>query len=68
MWGVDSGRKCLSGVPVKETLMPECLNCGSHVTERFCRVFGDNSDNIYRCFECSERRGEVFIPDNENFF
>jgi len=33
--------------------MPECVTCGSHVTEQFARVFGDNSDVVRRCIECS---------------
>jgi len=30
-----------------------CRNCGSHVTKRFARVFGDNSDIPHACPECS---------------
>ncbi|UIP01521.1 hypothetical protein Hbl1158_15405 (plasmid) [Halobaculum sp. CBA1158] len=33
--------------------MPECVTCGSHVTERFARVFGDNRDVVRRCIACS---------------
>ncbi|WP_133412191.1 DUF7563 family protein [Natrarchaeobaculum sulfurireducens] len=34
------------------TTMPECQNCGSHVTARFERVFGDNDGNVHGCREC----------------
>jgi hypothetical protein len=29
-----------------------CEFCGSHVTDRFCRVFGDDDDRVSRCPEC----------------
>ncbi|WP_224333091.1 DUF7563 family protein [Haloprofundus halobius] len=29
-----------------------CLNCGGHVTEQFCRVFGDLDDRVHRCPSC----------------
>lgn len=32
--------------------MPECRNCGSHVTVQFARVFGDNADTVHNCMEC----------------
>lgn len=32
--------------------MRECLNCGSRVTVRFARVFGNNDDEVYGCPEC----------------
>jgi hypothetical protein len=28
------------------------MNCGSKVTQRFARVFGDNEDEIHGCPEC----------------
>jgi DNA-directed RNA polymerase subunit RPC12/RpoP len=31
-----------------------CENCGAHVTPEFTRVFGDNEDRVYSCFECQE--------------
>lgn len=31
----------------------ECHNCGSQVTKRFARVFGDNSDTVRGCLNCS---------------
>ncbi|MXR40354.1 hypothetical protein GRX01_03155 [Halobaculum sp. WSA2] len=33
--------------------MPECVTCGTHVTERFARVFGDNRNVVRRCMDCS---------------
>jgi hypothetical protein len=33
-----------------------CQGCGSYVTERFTRVFGDNEDDVYACLECSTMR------------
>ena len=32
--------------------MPECDNCGSFVTRKFARVFGDNHDNVDGCVSC----------------
>jgi hypothetical protein len=32
--------------------MPECDNCGSFVTPKFARVFGDNHDNVDGCVSC----------------
>ncbi|MFP8954525.1 hypothetical protein ACLI4Z_16385 [Natrialbaceae archaeon A-arb3/5] len=51
-----------------------CRHCGEHVTNRFCRVFGDGSDRAHRCGECDTyarlSRGSaagitVEIPDPE---
>ncbi|RQG91435.1 hypothetical protein EA462_05550 [Natrarchaeobius halalkaliphilus] len=51
-----------------------CLHCGSHVTDRFGRVFGNDLDRTHRCGECDgyarSSRGsaagiEVPIPDPE---
>jgi len=36
--------------------MPECSNCGGHVTEQFARVFGDRDDVVHGCVECSSFR------------
>ena len=33
--------------------MPQCMNCDSHVTNWFARVFGDNDDTVYRCPGCA---------------
>lgn len=30
-----------------------CQNCGSHVSLRFTKVFGDNDDIVHACFHCS---------------
>lgn len=32
--------------------MPECENCGSHVTNDFHRVFSDNNGVLHGCIEC----------------
>ncbi|RKD94741.1 hypothetical protein ATJ93_1583 [Halopiger aswanensis] len=51
-----------------------CLHCGSFVTDRFRRVYGDDADRAHRCSECDSyprlSRGsaagkEVEIPDPE---
>lgn len=43
--------------PEPETEPPgRCQECGSHVSEQFRRVFGDNDDTVYSCLECSTRR------------
>ena len=33
----------------------ECLHCGAYVSDRFCRVHGDNDDEVHRCPECDCR-------------
>ncbi|WP_258302789.1 DUF7563 family protein [Haloferax larsenii] len=52
-----------------------CLNCGSHVTSDFRRVYGDSEDRVHRCRECDTlvrlHRGsgaglEVKIPDPQH--
>ena len=30
----------------------ECLHCGRHVSESFCRVHGDERDRAHRCLGC----------------
>ena len=35
--------------------MKECQNCGTSVSSKFGRVFGDNDDKVYACPECSSR-------------
>jgi len=35
--------------------MRNCENCGEPVSELFCKVFGDNEDNVQGCIECSDR-------------
>ena len=37
--------------------MPVCENCGKHVSERFIRVFGDETGRVYACPNCSARAG-----------
>jgi len=29
-----------------------CLHCGTHVSERFAAVFGDENDDVHRCPAC----------------
>jgi hypothetical protein len=29
-----------------------CLGCGSFVSSRFNRIFGDNEDRVHGCLEC----------------
>ncbi|WP_420191838.1 DUF7563 family protein [Haloplanus salinarum] len=33
--------------------MPECSTCGEHVSDRFRRVFGDETGVVYACPACS---------------
>ncbi|MDX1748159.1 MAG: hypothetical protein R3324_19670 [Halobacteriales archaeon] len=33
--------------------MTECKNCGSYVTARFARVFGNNEREVFGCPRCS---------------
>ena len=33
-----------------------CRHCESFVTDRFSRVYGDNSDRVHRCPECDTYR------------
>lgn len=36
--------------------MPECRNCGSHVTEDYVRVFGeDGAETVDVCPECPDK-------------
>jgi hypothetical protein len=37
--------------------MPRCDHCGSHVSERFARVFADEMDRILACPNCSANAG-----------
>ena len=30
-----------------------CRNCGAHISEDFARVFGDQSNDVHACMECS---------------
>lgn len=38
------------------TPMPECQNCGSHVSKEFHRVFADNAGDLWSCNECGDRQ------------
>jgi hypothetical protein len=33
-----------------------CDNCGSHVSDAFTRVFGDNDGRLHQCLSCSTTR------------
>ncbi len=37
--------------------MPECDNCGGHVSDRFARVFADDRGRLAACLECSANAG-----------
>jgi hypothetical protein len=37
--------------------MPACNHCESHVSERFARVFADESDTVRACPNCSANAG-----------
>lgn len=33
----------------------QCQRCGSFVTPDFARVFGNNDDEVFGCYECMDR-------------
>jgi len=35
---------------------PHCNVCGSAVSHRFTKIFGDNQDEVYGCLDCSTKR------------
>lgn len=37
--------------------MPECDNCGAHVSARFAHVFADDEGRLYACPRCAENIG-----------
>jgi len=37
--------------------MPRCDHCGSHVSDRFARVFADEHGDLNACPECSANAG-----------
>ncbi|SHH12977.1 hypothetical protein SAMN05443636_1888 [Halobaculum gomorrense] len=37
--------------------MPRCDHCGSHVSDRFARVFSDERGNLNACPSCSANAG-----------
>lgn len=45
--------------------MPTCRNCGSHVTDQFARVFGDNEDTVHSCMGCGSNAELGLRPDGE---
>lgn len=45
--------------------MPTCRNCGSHVTDQFARVFGDNEDTVHSCMGCGSNAELGLKPDGE---
>ena len=40
----------------RTTAEHRCQNCGGHVTANFLRVFGDNSDVVHGCVNCTTSR------------
>ena len=46
-------------------MSPQCLNCGSHVTNEFARVMGDNDGHVHACVNCSDNHpGEAVAGVN----
>lgn len=49
--------------------MPECGNCGGHVSTNFARVFGDRDDSVERCYSCTTkaelRIGRSAFPERQ---
>ena len=43
----------------------KCRGCGSFVSARFIRVFGDNEDRVYGCHECMSTQ-ELFDGGSVN--
>lgn len=39
-----------------DVVTTSCQSCGAHVTPRFARVFGDNSNTVHGCLRCSTQR------------
>jgi hypothetical protein len=37
--------------------MPKCENCGTHVSDQFVRVFGDEVGQVFACPSCSANAG-----------
>ncbi|WP_449272223.1 DUF7563 family protein [Halorussus halobius] len=37
--------------------MPECDHCGSHVSDKFARVFADEGGRLKACPSCSANAG-----------
>ncbi|WP_192498391.1 DUF7563 family protein [Halorussus halophilus] len=34
--------------------MTNCESCGAFVTEQFARTFGDNTDTVHACPDCTD--------------
>lgn len=34
--------------------MPECKQCGSHLTERYVAIFGNRDDEVENCLHCKD--------------
>ncbi|WP_225306780.1 DUF7563 family protein [Haloarcula hispanica] len=48
-------RQTPSGDTPDSTTQPEaktCQNCGSHVSRKFRRIFGDRENVAHRCYDC----------------
>ena len=37
--------------------MPKCDHCGSHVSDRFARVFANADGEVHACISCSANAG-----------
>ncbi|MFB6155297.1 MAG: hypothetical protein ABEJ22_05330 [Haloferacaceae archaeon] len=37
--------------------MPECDNCGAHVSRQFARVFADDRGRVHACPACAANAG-----------
>ncbi|SIR77490.1 hypothetical protein SAMN05421858_3784 [Haladaptatus litoreus] len=50
-----------------KTADTQCRNCGSFVTPQFTRVFGNNRNEVFGCFECMTatevKRGHANHPE-----
>jgi len=49
-----------------EKCMPSCEHCGGHISERFERVFGDNTGTVYACVNCSATAGIGEVTSNRS--
>ncbi len=51
-----------------KTAETQCRNCGSFVTPQFTRVFGNNQNVVFGCFECMTatdvKRGSANDPED----
>ena len=44
--------------------MSTCDHCGSHVSDRFARVFSDADGELYACPSCSANAGIAEVARN----